>query len=168
MSWITQKNPPVSNGGRRNKFVENQFITHSSLSFYDELVNDYIYWSNAYYIAGAFLAQHESAFPSLAHNDFLYTWAHSFNKGPHKSKSGFHLPQQLDSMEGGRKFICAGAPLPRGWQSLKIWGQFHFILEYRQNLETREGLSKMFTWEEIVIIDNRHIGRCDHLAWRIT
>ena len=72
-------------------FVGNQFITHS-VSFNGELVNEYIYLSNAYYIAGATIAQHESANPSdlvLAHNDsdFFSTWPHSSNKGPKKSMS---------------------------------------------------------------------------------
>jgi len=72
-------------------FVENQFITHS-VSFNGELVNEYIYLSNAYYIAGATIAQHESANPSdlvLAHNDSdsFSTCAHSSNKGPQKSMS---------------------------------------------------------------------------------
>ena len=52
-------------------FVENQFITHS-VSFNGELVNGYIYLSNAYYIAGATIAQHEGAGPSdlvIAHNN---------------------------------------------------------------------------------------------------
>ena len=51
--------------------VENQFITHS-VSFNGELVNGYIYLSNAYYIAGATIAQHEGAGPSdlvIAHNN---------------------------------------------------------------------------------------------------
>ena len=53
-------------------FVENQFITHS-VSFNGEHVNDdYIYLSNAYYIAGATTAQHEGAGSSdlvIAHNN---------------------------------------------------------------------------------------------------
>merc|ERR1712181_111846 len=73
---------------RRDMFVENQFITHS-VSFNGELVNGYIYLSNAYYIAGATLAQHEGAGPSdlvIAHNnsDLFLDLAHSSNKGPQK------------------------------------------------------------------------------------
>ena len=71
------------------------------------------------------------------------------------------------SKDKGRKFICAGALWQRGWPSLQEkWISFNVQLVKYEHFRSFSSSKKLRTWEQVVIVDHRHIGCCNHLAWK--